>query len=437
MIFRLAFAFALISSTAFASAPYEVEWIQRLHLDPGGFAQQLELTATGNVAVTNDGYSQSPTLIEFDPLGNETSRSVLSSSAKFATVDLLPNGTSYLAEIFNPSSPPDLMGYSSTVSHLDELGSTTWSYTTPAGESTSISHPTVDSTGNTYYLGHKRYYEGSTLVSYGFVGKLDDQGQSAWQTPQSAVAGSSFGTVPALHPDGGVVIAGQQPGTGDSNNDTKVDYFDSMGNLAWSQSMDLGPMDIPADIAVDELGNTYLAWFTLDHEDPNDMNNWIGFQLSLSKLDDSGNIVWSQQVQSDTLTIAPGIIDSDSFDLAIDAAGNVLLSGQGVDTSSPGYNSDSFVMLFDPEGDKHWEQVAGGPEYEMSTNLLIDDQGNIYLCGYTNSSLDGTANTSEDGFVAKLSAVVPEPTSQAMALLLLAMTGLGCSKFRQNWRQAS
>ncbi len=75
-------------------------------------------------------------------------------------------------------------------------------------------------------------------------------------------------------------------------------------------------------------------------------------------------------------------------------------------------NSDAFLVKFRPDGTRIWGTYFGGPAYEFCNDLAIDASGNIFITGWTISSTGiATPGTHQpvysdrlDGFVAKFNA---------------------------------
>lgn len=107
--------------------------------------------------------------------------------------------------------------------------------------------------------------------------------------------------------------------------------------------------------------------------------------------------------------------------LAIDASGNIYLAGnatgssEGVATpgahqTTIGAQTDAFLVKFNADGVRQWGTFYGGGGNDFATGLSTDPQGNVILCGYTNSSTNiatagshqpTQAGVNNDGFVVK------------------------------------
>jgi hypothetical protein len=104
------------------------------------------------------------------------------------------------------------------------------------------------------------------------------------------------------------------------------------------------------------------------------------------------------------------------WDLAIDNDGNVLVTGEFIDTLQIqdqvligwGLN-DIFVAKFSPNGNLMWARIFGGADGDIGLGIDADDEGNSYTTGYFAATAhfgDETVNSSGswDVFVLKLDA---------------------------------
>jgi hypothetical protein len=81
-----------------------------------------------------------------------------------------------------------------------------------------------------------------------------------------------------------------------------------------------------------------------------------------------------------------------SNDIAIDAAGNIYLTGWTASSAFPGtqgspHNTDAFVTKLSPDGRTIlYSAYLGGSGYESGTGIAVDATGNVYITGITFSS---------------------------------------------------
>lgn len=114
-----------------------------------------------------------------------------------------------------------------------------------------------------------------------------------------------------------------------------------------------------------------------------------------------------------------GISEDSGTGIAQDSGGNIYIVGEfylsanfgSTNLTSNGYK-DMFIIKYSPTGDIIWAKNFGGSLNEKATCISIDNNDNIYVAGYYNSSsisFDGftvnesPSNSSNDSFLIKLS----------------------------------
>ncbi len=185
-------------------------------------------------------------------------------------------------------------------------------------------------------------------------------------------------------------------------------------DLAWSTYLGANHGDYGLAIAVDAAGNALVSGWT-------NSPGWVsgGFDTSLggvsdafvAKISPTGGHLWS--------TYLGGSENEIGSDIAVDAAGNALVTGS---TSSPGWVSggfdtsfngdqDAFVAKLSPTGAHLWSTYIGGSGYDTGEGIAVDAAGNALVTGQTSSpgwvsgGFDESHNGDTDAFVAQLSPV--------------------------------
>src|SRR5580658_7849725 len=144
----------------------------------------------------------------------------------------------------------------------------------------------------------------------------------------------------------------------------------------------------------------------------------------LAKVDPSGNIIYSKTLP------ALGVQSA----MAVDAAGNVFVTGStnsdslpttpgvfqpnrspgvcitGDKAAQPYPCPDAFVAKFDPNGNLAWATYLGGLNIDQANGIAVDQEGNVYVTGFTLSSdfplvnaFQGQFGGYADAFVTKIS----------------------------------
>ncbi len=157
--------------------------------------------------------------------------------------------------------------------------------------------------------------------------------------------------------------------------DSYVSKLDSGGNFAWAIRSGGSGEDYGRGLAVDSTGNIYTSDFD-------------GTHTAVTKFDVSGNIVWSDQIDS-----------RDGFDLALDARGNVFVIGvfMGTQDFDPGPGTfvltsagddDAYVLKLDNAGNFVWAVQLGGSGLESAYGVAVDPAGHVYSTGGFENTAD-------------------------------------------------
>lgn len=188
----------------------------------------------------------------------------------------------------------------------------------------------------------------------------------------------------------------------------------------WGYAVGGTGSDSGSKIATDNSGNvimigSFQASFDADPGTGNNNLNHVGANdISICKYDTDGNLIWAKSIGGSGNELPRGL------DVASD--GSVYVSGgfqttvdfdPGVDEENRISNGDLdiFLLKLDSNGDFQWVYTAGSTSADYSNDLAIDNNGNAYLTGTFQNTVDfdpdlGTSDlTSQgatDGFVLKL-----------------------------------
>lgn len=277
----------------------------------------------------------------------------------------------------------------------------------------------VDQSGNVYETG---YFYGTVdfdpgsgvlnLTSSGdkdfFVLKLDPNGNLIWAYSfgGTGVDQSYDITVDA---EGFIYITGSfdetvdfDPGPGSYDltaigRDIFILKLDNSGNLIWVKQMGGTSWQYGIGICVDNSGNIYTTGEfggSVDF-DPNSgvyilSPVYNAQHIFIVKLDESGNFVWAEQF---------GSACSSSSDIAINAAGDIYLTGNFYDTTDfdPGSGTfslisfgdyDIFVSKISASGNLIWAKQMGGIYEDLCYSIAVDSEGSVYTTGDFSSTAD-------------------------------------------------
>lgn len=210
--------------------------------------------------------------------------------------------------------------------------------------------------------------------------KYDATGTQQWLAQYHGV-GSDTATVWELAVDAAqnVYVTGYANGpTG--NWDFATIKYNSTGTEQWVAlyNAPADSVDFATGIALDQSGNVYVTGAS--------SNANHNFDYVTLKYDSLGVRQWTARHDSKSQD------DDQAFDLALDAKGNVLVTGGSVRT---GAGVDFATIKYNNAGQKQWVAVYGGAANgdDVAQRVLVDLAGNVYVAGYSlgaSSSFDYT-----------------------------------------------
>ncbi len=129
-----------------------------------------------------------------------------------------------------------------------------------------------------------------------------------------------------------------------------------------------------------------------------DGNNAGSFDAFLTEYDSSGVLVWTRQLGTSAEDVSNSV--------AVDSNGNVYISGEtegSLDGNSAGDagDMDAFLAKYDSSGVWQWTRQLGTSSNDYSKSVAVDSNGNAYISGKTEGDLDGNNAGSYDAFLAK------------------------------------
>ena len=246
-----------------------------------------------------------------------------------------------------------------------------------------------------------------------FLSKRTSGGALVW----TRVVGSSdrdIGTGTAFDSVGNAYLAGYTSGslptfTNAGSSDVFVARYDASGTQTLLKQWVSPGNDQATDVEVDGSGNIYLTGETTGNLGGQTNNG--GFDAFLTKLDSSGNVLWTRLLGGTGVEQANG--------LALDAAGRVWIGGYSQSTFAGHTNAgsfDAFVASYDSAGTLLGTFFWGTSGDDDLTGLAAAPNGSVSVSGYTNGRLGAVNSGDYDAWAASLT-TVPEPSS---ALLLAA-----------------
>jgi hypothetical protein len=315
----------------------------------------------------------------------------------------------------------------------------------------------VDSSGYIYIAGitggDQNMQQGSGDI---FLAKYDVLGNRLW-TRTLASSADDWATAAIVDGSGNVYIAGMtagiihglQLGANQGGTDIVLAKYDGSGNLLWGWQTGTTAEDNAYYMALDGIGNIYVAGHTNGSMDVN--VNQGSSDVFIMRFDTAGNWYWTRSWGSTGYDYVTGLIcnggyayivgnfglnndyfftrfdasgtaswlptpnstwDGPSNDyvrgIAADGSGNIYIAGSTDGGWGVGYPNtggyDLFVVKYGGGDINNWQwtRLWGSTASEFVSAIVVDGSGNVYIAGSTSGQLDGNANQGEyDVFLVK------------------------------------
>ncbi|TND00060.1 MAG: hypothetical protein FD123_4408, partial [Bacteroidetes bacterium] len=273
-----------------------------------------------------------------------------------------------------------------------------WEWTKTAGGPAmdKVSGIANDQSGNIFVTG---YFDSTRLVSAGgtdiFIAKYDADGVLLWA---KQVGGQNDDYATAISTDitgncyitgffyiqGAVSTFGSTTISEAGDADIFISKFNAGGNLLWVRNGGGRGDDACYSITNDVSGNCYITgFFSGTAIFGNTRVISVGYSdIFVSKYDAGGNLVW--------IKTGGGSYQDEAYAVTTDAAGNIFVTGfftgnagfGGTNLASAGYfDTDVFLLKYNPSGLLVWAKRAGGTGNDMAYGIDVAANGSIFVCG--------------------------------------------------------
>jgi hypothetical protein len=316
-----------------------------------------------------------------------------------------------------PSVGTGLTGEFNFLAKFSDSGSIVWSTYYGGGHESSVPFVALDHTGNIYISGQTQSDTGiATAGAFqtwqtGYsacLAKFNPDGQLLWGTFFGGLDSNvTVGTACATDSQNNVYITGEVYGNGIPTTpgcfkDSGTPYghpecflskFDSAGALLWSTYFGGDSGDGGQAIAIDGQNNVLLTGSTASTNGiatPGAYQTVYGgglYDVFLAKFTASGSLSWS--------TYFGGAGWDWGSSLAV-SGGNIYCAGTTISESqiaTPGSYQDScggvadaFLSCFNGSGELQWATYYGGAGNESDCGICFDNNGRLFIFGYTQSS---------------------------------------------------
>ncbi len=202
--------------------------------------------------------------------------------------------------------------------------------------------------------------------------------------------------LPTMDPGGTTYFQGTTDG-----GDAFIAEFDTTGDLLWCTYFGGTNSDRSEHICTDNAGNVYVTGFTFSTDMP--LQNLVGAYNQganggsndgfILKFDNVGQLLWS--------TYFGGSQQEFPRSIAVDNSGNIFCTGRVQSPNMPLANPlggayyqsahgtgtwDAFIWKFSSACALVWSTYYGGSGVDEGYDVTVDQTGNVWMCGYENST---------------------------------------------------
>jgi hypothetical protein len=237
------------------------------------------------------------------------------------------------------------------------------SFAGSAGKEDDAMSVAVDASGNAIVAGLTFDASGDIAIEVVKYGASD--GVALWQVK---LGGGTYNTPFVVATDAaGNAIVGAETNASGTSDLRVVKLAAATGATAWDKTIDGGHDDYMSDLVVDSAGNVVVAGIGVNAAGNDD---WTIVKLAAA----NGAQAWKK-------TYDGGSAD-DAFSVALDAAGNVFVTG-----STKGASDDVLTMkLGAADGAIAWQKTFDGGKEDSGQAVMVDAQGNAVVAAQTRNA---------------------------------------------------
>lgn len=384
----------------------------------------------GTYNLTAAAYTANTFVLKLDSAGNFIFAKQMIGDCSGRSIAIDASANIYTVGIFSDSTDfdPDTSTYylehtSSTdifISKLNSTGNFVWAKKIGSNSEDEAKTIKIDASGNLYIVG---LFSGlvdfnpgpliNNLASTGnkdiFILKLDANGNFIWVKRLGGAIDENINSI-SLDGAANIYAIGSFKGTVDfdpgnqsfnltgGNRSIFILKLQTTGIFEWAKAIDATSNVVGNSIVADSFGNNYFTGsFTgeCDFDPGAGSFNMIGENYIFnSKLDSSGNFVWSNSAGASS-SILPKSITTD-------LSGNVYVTGifhgtvdfdagpsvKTLSTAPTDFSGDVFIAKFNSSGSLTWVKQIGDLYSDFSTSIIVNSSGYIYTIGGFRGTVD-------------------------------------------------
>ena len=427
---RLAWVFRVVGvccAAAGAQSPLTIKWSDQ----PGtsvseSFSGHIGIDGTGNcyVSGTSNGDFAGPgsqngsgdaIVVKYDANGVEQWRRQMGTAEHDSGegMALDSGGNAYLAgRTYGVMGGSSQGGGDAYVMKLDPSGAPVWTAQTGTSYHEVVAGVGLDAIGNSYVGGYGSP-QSSEFDQDLFMAKVDPSGQVLWRYDYGSTA-QDHGFALAVDAVGNSYLAGRTSGDYGSTNlgsgDAFVAKIDADGNEVWVAQFGSDQGDRAYGIALGPNGEVYASGESLGVMGPGGQDGeWSGF---LTKINADGAYQWTQQFGAGQ--------GAEGTAVTVDQTGAIWVTGQE-DIPGTTFQPDGFIRQFTSDGQELWGEYFSSSLRDAPRGIAVDGDFTCYVAGYTDGHLFGPNLGETDAFIVTYT---PEPAT----LGLLSLGGLALLK---------
>ena len=241
---------------------------------------------------------------------------------------------------------------------------------------------TVDSQGNVYITG---YTDDTVEGNYdSWLTKYDSGGTQLWKT-QLGLNDDNFSYSVAVDDTGSTYITGYYDSSNDGYDyDALVAKYDSNGNFLWEKSLNyFGENEYSYSVAVDKNQNAfYTAGITKNTQAGAIPSTWVSKHSSAD-----GSEEWSIKVDAPVENMSIKVdVPAENIAIDTDGNGNVYIAGYFNSLFGEKNTRSAWVAKYKPNREQEYIYGLDTSEFDVLSDIDVDTDGKVYITGQDDDS---------------------------------------------------